>query len=1429
MHLISRVCRTSSAVCHLLIACAALLLPYGLAAQQRTPLPAPQRVHALGADAGLVPDSQTVPSITITLRRTAAQQADLDAYLRDVQTPGTAEYHHWLTPERFAARFAPAAQPFSDWLLSQGMRVTALSAGGMRLRASGTAAQASAAFAVALHRVLTESGETVLVQEQPSVPASVGSLVAAVSGLDVAADPVAALEASVDANAEAVIVADLAQSSVTPDELNEVLQQAAAQGQTLVLTHVANAVLPARSLVLFTGTPASADIALVTTPRPEWQVAPGLPADGLRATPDATAQDVAALVAALQTVVMKNGRQGEMAARFYAVASEDGVFTHADPTAQAGTWTAADGLGTVNIAKLVKALAVGSTPPLNSQITLSSRNVTHGQPITLTATIKGGSGTPTGTVTFGSAQDGTLASAPLAAGTTAGTAVATYTTNALPGGLHGFFGTYNGDSTYAVDTTNTDTGTVQPEPVTLTGGTSGNAFVGLTVPVMVSVSSPSGVGTPSGSVTVNPFGTALGQASFTGTLQQQTPGTAVASVTVPATDAGKFTFQASCTSDANFSCSQPASFSVTVGKGTPAFTLKQTGTASAATLTATVSAPAGAAASVVAPAGSVQFLDNGTALGTVPVASGTAVYTGALGSGSTHVVTANFIGDNNYNQATATANAAAKATPAVLLTVVTAGSSLSATVAPPSGTTTVPTGSVQFLLGTTVLGSSTLTNGVGTFNGGYGSGLLTAVYQGDTNFLTATSNVIDTTKVTPTVTLTKTTSSSTAGTVGLSAAITSTSSKTPTGAVTFLDGSKTIGTGTLSGGVATFSGALAAATGLRALAVTTHTLTASYAGDANFNAAVSNAVTADATTTLISTTTALTSSSGYTGPFGTSFTFNVVVTPASYIASGAGPTGTVTISDATGVVGTGTLSSGSASIVISNLSVGPHALIASFPGDANYAASVSTPAVTVTIAAINATIAATVTPAGSIPYGYDGNLNVTVTATSGTTGPSGTVIAAINGSTYTGTLSPTTGSLASTASISFPVPPPGTYTISVTCGSGITCTTPATVRLTTTKGLTKTTLTNVVTSPQAGVSTTLTAAVANTGTGSGRYTYGGTVTFYAGNKVLGTSSVANGAATANVIYLSALSQSVTAVYSGDTNWNGSTSDPATVTPLPIQPVIGLSSNTLNGIVSQNITLTASVGSGLTGVALVPSGKVTFYDTYNGIVVNLGSAVLLSNGLNTSYATLSTTGLQAGSHSITALYAGDNTFSTISASSVVVNMGDFSLSFVPSAPTVAQGSTGTANIVVGSLNGFTGVVALGCTPPGGTLTSCTVAPSSVSAGSSAIVTFTTAKATAALMPRSAGVALAIAGAGCMCLLGLRRFRVASVLLLLIAATIMSGGCTQTSTTVNTGGNTGTGGTTSGGTPLGALSFTITGVAVDAPVAARHTSMLQVNVQ
>jgi hypothetical protein len=70
--------------------------------------------------------------------------------------------------------------------------------------------------------------------------------------------------------------------------------------------------------------------------------------------------------------------------------------------------------------------------------------------------------------------------------------------------------------------------------------------------------------------------------------------------------------------------------------------------------------------------------------------------------------------------------------------------------------------------------------------------------------------------------------------ITLTATVTS-GAGTPTGTVTFFDGSTALGTGTLAGGTATFS--------TSSLAAGTHTVTVAYGGDQNFLAATSSPLT----------------------------------------------------------------------------------------------------------------------------------------------------------------------------------------------------------------------------------------------------------------------------------------------------------------------------------------------------------------------------------------------------------------------------------------------------------------------------------------------------------------------------------------------------------------------------------------------------------
>src|SRR6202044_220908 len=121
-------------------------------------------------------------------------------------------------------------------------------------------------------------------------------------------------------------------------------------------------------------------------------------------------------------------------------------------------------------------------------------------------------------------------------------------------------------------------------------------------------------------------------------------------------------------------------------------------------------------------------------------------------------------------------------------------------------------GTVQFLNGTTVLGTATLSGGVAslvTTALPFGFNSITAAYQGSTSFSPSTSTAITQT-VTQASTTTSLTSSLNPAGLGQSVTFTatvhpappSTGGPTPTGSITFMDGTTTLGSGTLANGVA---------------------------------------------------------------------------------------------------------------------------------------------------------------------------------------------------------------------------------------------------------------------------------------------------------------------------------------------------------------------------------------------------------------------------------------------------------------------------------------------------------------------------------------------------------------------------------------------------------------------------------------------------
>ncbi|SFS18932.1 NHL repeat-containing protein [Granulicella pectinivorans] len=290
---------------------------------------------------------------------------------------------------------------------------------------------------------------------------------------------------------------------------------------------------------------------------------------------------------------------------------------------------------------------------------------------------------------------------------------------------------------------------------------------------------------------------------------------------------------------------------------------------------------------------------------------------------------------------------------------------------------------------------------------------------------------------------------------------------------------------------------------------------------------------------------------------------------ATFNYGSATATGTVTLLDGTTAAGTATFSSNTATFSLATLTAGQHTLTASYAGDTNNPAIVSgVYLVTVTPLAI----VATANPV-SILYGQP---IPTLTGTLTGVLPADTAnVTAVFATTAT--QGSQTGLYPITVSLTGSAAP--NYSVSLVTGGqsgpdGVTIA-PASSR---------TVLTTSNASPAYSVSTTLTATV--TASTSGTAT--GTVQFLNGATVLGTSALnAGGVATLPVSTLPLGVNSVTAVYSGDTNLTTSTSASVTETVTPFALVA--TANPVSVLYGQPIP--ALTGT-LTGVAQADAANVT---------------------------------------------------------------------------------------------------------------------------------------------------------------------------------------------------------------------------------------------
>ena len=134
-------------------------------------------------DRGAAPASMPLERMLLVLKRSSEQDAALIALLDQQQDKSSPNYHKWLKPEEFGARFGPAdsdIQAVTAWLQTHGFQIGKVSKGRTVIEFSGTAAMLQEAFHTEIHRYLVSGDPHWANATDPQIPSALAPVVAGV-------------------------------------------------------------------------------------------------------------------------------------------------------------------------------------------------------------------------------------------------------------------------------------------------------------------------------------------------------------------------------------------------------------------------------------------------------------------------------------------------------------------------------------------------------------------------------------------------------------------------------------------------------------------------------------------------------------------------------------------------------------------------------------------------------------------------------------------------------------------------------------------------------------------------------------------------------------------------------------------------------------------------------------------------------------------------------------------------------------------------------------------------------------------------------------------------------------------------------------------------------------------------------------------------
>ncbi len=137
-------------------------------------------------DRGPVGRAFPMERMMLLLKRSPEQEAALNKFMEEQTDPKSANFHHWLTPEEFGAKYGPSdydIQAVTNWLANQGFTVDQVTKGRTIIEFSGDAGRVQDAFQTEIHHFQVNGEAHIANTIDPQIPEALSPVVAGIVSL----------------------------------------------------------------------------------------------------------------------------------------------------------------------------------------------------------------------------------------------------------------------------------------------------------------------------------------------------------------------------------------------------------------------------------------------------------------------------------------------------------------------------------------------------------------------------------------------------------------------------------------------------------------------------------------------------------------------------------------------------------------------------------------------------------------------------------------------------------------------------------------------------------------------------------------------------------------------------------------------------------------------------------------------------------------------------------------------------------------------------------------------------------------------------------------------------------------------------------------------------------------------------------------------